>query len=123
MNLCLCDCLCVYVRSTISPFLHFSWLVSSPLCAPPWKATAEEVIDEGVRSGELIFHDGKDICVAVAGAREERRKLAMRAIFFLNITKVGDGACCDAINLIGVDIPEGVESMVIAHLRSKQNQS
>jgi len=44
-----------------------------------------------------------------AVARQERRKLVTRVIFLLSITKVGAHACDDAINLVVVDIPEGVE--------------
>ncbi|GMH68139.1 hypothetical protein TrLO_g13714 [Triparma laevis f. longispina] len=31
-----------------------------------WKAVAEEVVDEGASSGEIIVHDGKAICTRVA---------------------------------------------------------
>ncbi|GMH52649.1 hypothetical protein TL16_g01277 [Triparma laevis f. inornata] len=44
-----------------------------------------------------------------AEAREERNKLVTQVIFLLNITKVGDHACCGAANLVLVEIPEGVE--------------
>ena len=72
---------------------------------------AEEVIDEGVESGELIVHDGKDISRAVAVARVERRELVTRVVFLLKLTKVGVYAYAKAVNLIVVDIPEGIESI------------
>ena len=73
-----------------------------------WKAAAEEVIDEGVRSGKLIIHDGKDFSMCFAEIRRERLALATRDIFLLNITKVGERACKYAANLVVVDFPEGV---------------
>ncbi|GMI05585.1 hypothetical protein TrLO_g11663 [Triparma laevis f. longispina] len=44
-------------------------------------------------------------------ALEERRKLVTRVIFLLNVTKVGERACCFANNLVIVEIPEGVKSI------------
>ena len=96
------------------------------------------MIDEGVESGEMIVHDGKEISAEVAGAREERFALITRVMFLLNITKVGERACIYAVNLVVVDIPDGVERIgnyafcycssltdndvtpeVVAHLRSQ----
>jgi len=51
-----------------------------------WNAAADVKIDEGVRSGELMAHGGNDIVYRMNIG--ERRELAMRAIFLLNITKV-----------------------------------
>ncbi|GMI01923.1 hypothetical protein TrLO_g8130 [Triparma laevis f. longispina] len=108
-------------------------LMTLRLATKGWKAAADAFIDEGVRSGAMIVHDGKDISYEA-----ERRELVTRAIIPLNITKVGDKACLYAIKLVVVDIPEGVErivppsidvsedkdddptSEVIAHLRSQQ---
>ena len=47
----------------------------------------------------------------VTKALEERRRLVTRVIFLLNITEVGIRACMLAINLVVVDIPEGVKSI------------
>ncbi|GMI16712.1 hypothetical protein TrLO_g3762 [Triparma laevis f. longispina] len=72
-----------------------------------------------VGSGTIIVHSREDHSwpefdeeggdYEWLNALEERRKLVMRVIFFLDITKVRDGACSWAINLIVIDTPEGVE--------------
>ncbi|GMH74735.1 hypothetical protein TrLO_g3367 [Triparma laevis f. longispina] len=80
------------------------------LVTKAWKRVADAFIDEGVESGEIMVHDGYDIS-SIGGwkYRRERRKLATRVIFLLNITKVGQHECHWAVNLFVVDIPEGVQ--------------
>ncbi|GMH90532.1 hypothetical protein TL16_g11795 [Triparma laevis f. inornata] len=91
-------------------FVPGDTLMTLRLATKGWKAAADAFIDEGMRSGAIIVHDGKDIRGSVL-ARKARRKLVRRAIFLLNITKVGNCACMWAINLVVVDIPEGVKSI------------
>ena len=80
------------------------------LATQGWKAVADAFIDEGVRSGAMIVHGGEDTSWNFpSDPREKRRKLATRVIFLLNNMKVGEHAC--AINLVVVDIPEGVVSI------------
>ncbi|GMI05828.1 hypothetical protein TrLO_g361 [Triparma laevis f. longispina] len=57
-------------------FVHVQTLITLRCTTKAWKAVAEEVIDEGVRSRELMVHGGKDLYEEVAEAREERCKLA-----------------------------------------------
>ena len=71
----------------------------------------EEAKKERVESGELMVHDGMNISLEVVRAREERFKLTTRGVFLLNITKVGENTCWRAVNLMVVDIPEGVQSI------------
>ncbi|GMI14407.1 hypothetical protein TrLO_g2422 [Triparma laevis f. longispina] len=80
------------------------------LATKGWKAAVDAFIDEGVKSGAMIVHDGRDFSF-ITDAREERIKLVTRVIFLLNITKVGTSACYGAINLVVVNIPEGVMSI------------
>ncbi|GMH82635.1 hypothetical protein TL16_g09325 [Triparma laevis f. inornata] len=101
----------VEFKRFFTPFLHYQKLTSIRVSNKEWTGVADALINEGVRNGELIVHDGNDICVTVARARTERRKLATRVIFLLNITKVVKRACKLAINLVVVDIPQGVESI------------
>ena len=70
----------------------------------------------GVASGAMLVHDGKDIGL-ITNVREERMKLVMRMIFLLNITKVGYCACVFAVNLVVVDLPEGVERIGVRAIR------
>ncbi|GMH64260.1 hypothetical protein TrLO_g14592 [Triparma laevis f. longispina] len=42
-------------------FVHVQTLMALRCATKAWKAVAEKVIDEGVRSGELTVHGGKDI--------------------------------------------------------------
>ncbi|GMI01431.1 hypothetical protein TrLO_g4914 [Triparma laevis f. longispina] len=81
------------------------------LVCKQWRDVAEEIIDRDVESGELIVHGGNDISFHDAVDREERRALATRVIFLLNVTKVGDHACIYTVNLVVVSIPEGVVSI------------
>ena len=89
-------------------FVPVDALMALRLATKGWNAAADALIDEGVRSGELMVHDEKDISNDAAEARKERCTLVTRVIFFLNITKVGHYACKSAVNLVVVDIPEGV---------------
>ncbi|GMI10459.1 hypothetical protein TrLO_g8341 [Triparma laevis f. longispina] len=75
------------------------------------KRMADAFIDKGVKSGAMIVHGGKDTSNGDAGAqaRQERLQLVTRVIFLLNITKMGANTCVFAVNLVVVDIPEGVE--------------
>ncbi|GMH89451.1 hypothetical protein TL16_g11461 [Triparma laevis f. inornata] len=114
-------------------------LISLRLATKAWKVVAEEVIDEGIESGAMMVHDGKDISDDAAYDLQERRELVTRVIFLLNITKVGKNECMYAINLVVVDTPDGVERIgnyafwycssltdndvtpeVVAHLRSQR---
>ncbi|GMI10661.1 hypothetical protein TrLO_g9005 [Triparma laevis f. longispina] len=92
-------------------FVHVQTLMVLRVTTKGWKAVAEALIDEGVKSGELMVHDGNDASYDAADARQQRCKLATRVVFLLNITKVGDYACMYAANLVVVDILEGVQSI------------
>ncbi|GMH51534.1 hypothetical protein TL16_g01032 [Triparma laevis f. inornata] len=89
-------------------------LMTLRLATKGWKAAADAFIDEGVRSDAIIVHGGNDIinAVALSGARKERKTFVTRVGFLLNITKGGDSACACATNLVDVEIPEGIESIV-----------
>ncbi|GMH78662.1 hypothetical protein TrST_g5089 [Triparma strigata] len=60
--------------------------------------------------GEIIVHGGNDIGYdeAMSDARKKSMKQVKKVVFLLNITKVGDCACCEASILVAVDIPEGI---------------
>ncbi|GMI07988.1 hypothetical protein TrLO_g95 [Triparma laevis f. longispina] len=92
-------------------FIHVQALMALRVATKVWKAVAEEVIDEGMKSAELMVHAGNNISYQGKQDRSERRKLVTRVVFFLNITKIGRYACYDARNLVVVNIPEGVESI------------
>ncbi|GMH75115.1 hypothetical protein TrLO_g12824 [Triparma laevis f. longispina] len=90
------------------------------LATKGWKAAADVFIDEGMRRGPIIVHGGNDISIYATNDRKESLELVTRVLFLLNVTKVGEYACY-AFNLVVVDIPEGIESIVIAYLRSQQS--
>ena len=92
-------------------FVPVDALMALMFATKGWNAAAEEVINEGVESGEIMVHDGKDISDDEGWARSKRRKLVTRLIFPINITKVAAYACYPAANLVVVDIPEGIESI------------
>ncbi|GMH66961.1 hypothetical protein TL16_g04554 [Triparma laevis f. inornata] len=90
-------------------------LMALRLATKPWMRDIENllrrIIENGGQRGSMIVHDGNDISRWKVQPRKERRKLATRVVFFLNITKVGERACQFADNLVVVDFPEGVESI------------
>ncbi|GMH74172.1 hypothetical protein TL16_g06390 [Triparma laevis f. inornata] len=88
-------------------FVHVQTLTKLRLATKGWNAAADAMIYEGLQSGELIVHDGKDISYDIARHRKEICALISRAIFLL--TKIGEHACAFATNLIIVEIPEGIE--------------
>ena len=92
-------------------FVHGETLVTLRSTTKGWKAVADVLIKDGVMSGEIMVHDGNDISWLDHDPREERRALITRVIFILNITKVGKFACNLALNLVVVEIPEGVEEI------------
>ncbi|GMH82110.1 hypothetical protein TrST_g9748 [Triparma strigata] len=74
--------------------------------------------------GEVIVHGGNDISWGKSHgdvsyeedgsevyARIEAMKQVTKAVFLLNITKVGDRACASTDILVVVDIPEGITSI------------
>ncbi|GMH85212.1 hypothetical protein TL16_g10157 [Triparma laevis f. inornata] len=98
-------------RRLIVPHLQNDTLMTIRLSSKPWSRVSDAFISDGVESGTMLVHSGKDISWMEANARKERRALVTRVIFLLNITKVGENACYLAANLVIVDIPEGVESI------------
>ncbi|GMH89673.1 hypothetical protein TL16_g11528 [Triparma laevis f. inornata] len=69
-------------RENFVEFVPVDALMALRLATKAWKVVAEEVIDEGVESGELMVQDGKD----KKGHNCGRRELVTRVIFLLNIT-------------------------------------
>ncbi|GMH81529.1 hypothetical protein TL16_g08959 [Triparma laevis f. inornata] len=76
-----------------------------------WNGVTHEFFDEGVESKKMIVRDGTDIIVSDYGELEEWNKIVTRVVFLLNVMKVGESACYYAINLVVVEIPEGVQSI------------
>ncbi|GMH61275.1 hypothetical protein TrST_g12782 [Triparma strigata] len=75
------------------------------------KVVEKKLIEVGDEPyGGMIVHGGNDISPneANSAARVDRMEQVTKVVFLLNITKVGDLACTYAINLIAVDIPEGI---------------
>ncbi|GMH70273.1 hypothetical protein TrLO_g1623 [Triparma laevis f. longispina] len=95
-------------RRLIVPYLQGDTLMTIRLASKPWSRVADEFIGDGVESGTMIVRGEEDL---LSDDLIERRKLVTRVVFLLNIMKVGECACCDAINFFVVDIPEGVESI------------
>ncbi|GMH68730.1 hypothetical protein TrLO_g1803 [Triparma laevis f. longispina] len=94
-----------------APFIHEQTLMALRVLNKEWNVVADAIINEGVRSGELIVHDGKNVSYREASDREERRKLVTWVVFLLNVTDIGNYDCLLAVNLVVVEIPEGVESI------------
>ncbi|GMH62702.1 hypothetical protein TL16_g03533 [Triparma laevis f. inornata] len=104
-------------------FVHVQTLMVLRVATKGWNAAADALTDEGVMSGELMVHGGKDIrdwarnnlsnYDEYRDALKAKHEPVKRVIFHLNITKVGVRACRYATNLVVVDIPEGIENIGI----------
>ncbi|GMI17339.1 hypothetical protein TrLO_g12477 [Triparma laevis f. longispina] len=98
-------------RRNFVEFVPVDALMALRLATKGWNAAADALIEEGVRSGELMVHDGRDTSSFGWNARKKWRKRATRVVFLLNVTNVGDRACMEAANLVVVEIPDGVKSI------------
>ncbi|GMH84974.1 hypothetical protein TrVE_jg5108 [Triparma verrucosa] len=82
------------------------------LLCKDWRRVADKFIGWKVESGGLMMVvGGNDLSWKEVKAQEERRSLVTQVVFLLNIMKVGIRVCNRAINLVVVEIPEGVESI------------
>jgi len=90
-------------------FVHIEMLLVSREVCKEWNDVVVEHVDRSVESGAMVIHGGKDVNYAVAGARDERQGLMTQVIFLRNIVQIGENAYNSAVNLVVVDIPEGVE--------------
>ncbi|GMH88741.1 hypothetical protein TL16_g11245 [Triparma laevis f. inornata] len=97
-------------KGLFTSFVHEQTLMVLRVLNKEWNGMADARIDEGVRSGELMVHDGNAISEAVF-SNLDCMELVTRVVFLLNITKIGKNACYLARNLVVVDIPEDVESI------------
>ncbi|GMH52222.1 hypothetical protein TrLO_g7217 [Triparma laevis f. longispina] len=85
-------------------------LMSMRLLNKELRVITEQFVLAGKRRGAFIVHDGRDGDPnASIEAMSEMHQNVTRVIFLLNITNVGEFACCFAVNLGIVDVPEGVE--------------
>ena len=80
-------------------FVHDSTLTTLRFVTKAWKVVADAFIDEGVECGAMMVIDGKNKEYA-GSAKKKRRELVTRALFPLNIMKVGEWACEYSVNLI-----------------------
>ena len=86
-------------------------LMTMRLLCKDWQRVANNFIDGKVESGVMIVVGENDISWEEAEALEERRSLVTQVAFLLNIMKVGNFACFGAVNLVVVEIPEGITSI------------
>ncbi|GMI16403.1 hypothetical protein TrLO_g12295 [Triparma laevis f. longispina] len=90
----------------LAAFVHEQTLIALRVLDKEWNGVAHALIIEVLRSGELIFHVGKDESYQSIQYRPGRCKLVTRVIFLLNVKKVG----CYAFvftNLVVIENPRG----------------
>ncbi|GMH82554.1 hypothetical protein TL16_g09298 [Triparma laevis f. inornata] len=114
-------------RRLLIQFLLDDALMTMRLVSKPWLAVAEDVIDDGVASGAMLFHDEKDISQVDAQAREERRYGAFyncselkSAMIPDSLQTLGDLAFLRCSKLVPSNINVKDNNAVIAHLRPQQ---
>ena len=92
-------------------------LMTMRLLCKDWQRVADTFIDGMIESGVMKVIGGNDISEDDSEALKERRahEPVMQVVFLLNMTfaRVGDYACYMAVNLVVVEIPEGIESIGI----------
>ncbi|GMI09771.1 hypothetical protein TrVE_jg10209 [Triparma verrucosa] len=103
-------------RRLFVDFVMVDTLVTLRRLDKKWHKVVEKKLtelEEDEPFGEIIVRGGNDISLseAISDARKERIKQVTKVVFLLNITKVGDYACCFASILVAVDIPEGITSI------------
>ena len=88
-------------------------LMKMRLLCKAWRRVADTFIDVKVESGGMIVVGEDDVSVFYDEVDDfkERRSFVTQVVLLLNITKVGDCACYYAVNLVVVEIPEGVVSI------------
>ena len=91
-------------------FVMVDMLMRLRLLSTDWHEAIDAFIDEKIESGVMIVV-GYNKRSSEAWDQRERRSLATQVVFLQNITKVGRYACSYAVNLVVVEIPEGVESI------------
>ncbi|GMH73394.1 hypothetical protein TL16_g06176 [Triparma laevis f. inornata] len=92
-------------------FVQGGTLMNLRLLDKEWNGVADALIDEGVRSSEMLVHRGYNLGWCMSDPLKEKNTLVTRVVFLHKVTKVRRHACFYAINLVVVDIPEGVESI------------
>ncbi|GMI18289.1 hypothetical protein TrLO_g2781 [Triparma laevis f. longispina] len=98
-------------RKHFIDLVHVQTLMALRVVTKGFNVAADTLIDEGVRSGDLMVHDGKDIHMLVAVARKERCKLATRYVFV------------HCYKLVPSNIRTNDNDAVVDHLRSQQQIS
>ncbi|GMH90250.1 hypothetical protein TrST_g7320 [Triparma strigata] len=96
-------------RKLFVGFLPFEILMKMRQVEKKWLKVVDEFVGGRVESGQMMLHGGKDVYNIYA--QHERPALVKDVVFLQNITKVGNDACRFAVNLVVVEIPEGVESI------------
>ena len=98
--------------------LFIGFVMADTLVAMHWldtkwhKVVEKKLIElEDEPISEMIVHGGNDVSVDQfkSDVRKERMKQVTKVVFLLNITKVGENVCWQAVNLVVVDIPEGIK--------------
>lgn len=89
-------------------FVHNETLLNLMQTSKAWSHVADETISSNVKNGTMMVHDGKG---KTEMRGETEKNLVTRVIFLQIVTQVGDGACLYAINLVNIDIPEGITSI------------
>lgn len=94
-------------------YVHPATLLVLRRACKPWQRVAESHITKLMKQGVLELHQGTDTDkeVADSDARKEKMERVTQAIFLQNVTQIGERACKFAVNLVVVDIPEGIDSI------------
>ncbi|GMH69202.1 hypothetical protein TrLO_g15719 [Triparma laevis f. longispina] len=90
-------------------YVHVDMLLTMRELCEEWEGVAEAFISKMVERGVLLVQGGEDTTWNII--LKERRKFITHVIFLQNSVQMGQCACSHAVNLVAVDIPEGVECL------------
>jgi len=107
-------------RRHLFTYIPLDMLLTMKVLSKEFEVTMREYIARRVEGGRMIFHHGVDIIfdpyngseeetMAFVNAAKKRNKLVTQVVFLQNLPQIGYRACLYAVNLVVVNIPEGVE--------------
>ncbi|GMI18288.1 hypothetical protein TrLO_g2781 [Triparma laevis f. longispina] len=116
-------------RKHFIDLVHVQTLMALRVVTKGFNVAADTLIDEGVRSGDLMVHDGKDIHMLVAVARKERRNGILQMLRTKidddpdSLQTLGEYVFVHCYKLVPSNIRTNDNDAVVDHLRSQQQIS
>ena len=95
----------------IIPYVPVNTLTSLRVATKSWRGVADDFITGCVKNGGAMVVGEMNGRSPYLPWWKEKREQVTQVLFLHNITNIGNFACINAINLVVVEIPEGVVSI------------